>query len=100
MMLSGSATRSLFAVAATLFATTVAGSLAFTPLQAQQPAALVIRLQGDVQVTHGSAAPTPAYVGEQMYAGDGVLPGTGSRAILITRAGSQQIVSERTTIAE
>jgi len=74
-------------------------ALSAAPLAGQEPAALVIRVQGDVDVTHGSAAPTPASVGEQMFVGDGVLPTAGARAILITRAGAQQIVTERTTIA-
>jgi hypothetical protein len=83
---------------ATMFA--LAGPLV-APLAAQgDPAALVIRVQGAVDVTHGRAAPAPAAVGERMFVGDGVLPGTGSRAILITRAGAQQVVTERTTIDE
>ena len=81
------------------WALALAGSQA-APLAAQgDPAALVIRVQGEVDVTHGSAAPAPASVGEQMFVGDGVLPSTGSRAILITRAGAQQVVTERTSIA-
>ena len=71
----------------------------FAPLSAQEPAALIIRLQGDVSVTRGSSAPAPARVGEQVYAGDVVLPSAGARAILITRAGAQQVVTDRTTIA-
>ena len=71
------------------------------PAAAQgDPAALVIRLQGDVDVTHGGSAPEPASVGERMFVGDGVLPESGSRAILITRAGAQQVVTERTTVEE
>jgi len=71
------------------------------PLSGQtDPAALVIRVQGDVDVTHGGAAPVPASVGERMFVGDGVLPESGARAILITRAGAQQVVTERTTIEE
>jgi len=71
------------------------------PLAAQgQPAALIIRVQGGVDVTHGEAPATPAAIGEQMFVGDGVIPDDGSRAILITRAGAQQIVTERTTVAE
>jgi hypothetical protein len=71
------------------------------PVAAQDdPAALVIRVQGDVDVTHGGSAPAPASVGERMFVGDDVLPETGSRAILITRAGAQQVVTERATIAE
>jgi hypothetical protein len=77
-----------------------AAFLLATSLSAQQPAALVIRLQGDVDVVHGSAAPTPAVVGEQMYVGDAVIPRAGGRAILITSAGSQLVVTERTTIAQ
>ncbi len=72
-----------------------------TPLQGQvDPAALVIRVDGDVDVTHGDEPPTPASVGEQMFVGDGVIPDDGSRAVLITRGGAQQIVTEQTTIAE
>ena len=80
----------------------VAAALALAgPLAGQgNPAALVIRVQGAVDVTHGGSAPTPASVGEQMFVGDGVLPSSGARAVLITRAGAQQVVTERTTIAE
>ena len=71
------------------------------PVAAQvDPAALVIRVQGHVDVTHGASVPTPASVGERMFVGDGVLPESGARAILITRAGAQQVVTERTTIEE
>jgi hypothetical protein len=77
-----------------------AAFLLATSLSAQQPAALLIRLQGDVDVVHGSAGPAPAVVGEQMYVGDAVIPRAGGRAILITSAGSQLVVTERTTIAQ
>jgi len=70
------------------------------PLQAQDPVALVIRVQGHVEVRHGDASPSPAAVGEQMFVGDGLLPGDGSRAILMTRTGGRQIVTEETTLAE
>ena len=69
-------------------------------LSAQEPVALVIRLQGDVSLTRGSSAPVAVRVGGQVYAGDVVVPTAGARAILITRAGAQQIVTEPTTIAE
>jgi len=79
----------------------VASLALVAPLAAQSdPAALVIRVQGNVEVTHGETPPAPASVGEQMFVGDGVIPDGGSRAILITRAGAQQIVTEQTTIAE
>jgi hypothetical protein len=70
------------------------------PLQAQDPVALVIRVQGDVAVRHGSSDPAPAAIGEQMFVGDGVFPTAGSRAILITRTGAQQVVTQETTLEE
>jgi hypothetical protein len=70
------------------------------PLQAQDPVALVVRVQGDVAVSHAGADPTPAAIGEQMFVGDDVIPEAGARAILITRAGTQQVVTERTTLEE
>ena len=89
--------RKLIAVASVLTAVVPFAA----PVAAQgEPAALVIRVQGDVDVTHGGSAPAPASVGERMFVGDGVLPQSGSRAILITRAGAQQVVTERTTIDE
>jgi hypothetical protein len=75
------------------------GALA-APLRAQDPVALVVRVQGDVSVRHGAEAPAPAAVGEQMFVGDGVLPRGGARAILITRTGAQQVVTEETTLQE
>ena len=79
-----------------LFAALAVGS----SVSAQEPAALVVRVQGDVAVRHGTAAPTPASVGEQVFVGDGVLPDDGARAILMTRSGGQQVVTEETTISE
>lgn len=69
------------------------------PMSAQDPVALVIRVQGDVDVRHGGEAPAPASVGQQVFAGDGVLPSDGARAILVTSAGAQQVVTEETTMA-
>lgn len=73
-------------------------TLVAAPLVAQDPVALVIRVQGDVSVRHGTEAPAPAVVGERMFAGDGVLPGDGSRAVLVTSAGAQQVVTEELTL--
>jgi hypothetical protein len=69
-------------------------------VQAQTPVALVIRVQGEVHVQHGGEAPSPASVGEQIFAGDGISPASGARAILITRTGTQQVVTEETTLSE
>lgn len=78
----------------------VAALLSATPLRAQDPVALVVRVQGDVDVRHGDAQPGAASVGERMYVGDGVIPGAGARAILITRTGAQQVVTAETTLTE
>ncbi|MEQ9399725.1 MAG: hypothetical protein RJQ04_11235 [Longimicrobiales bacterium] len=71
------------------------------PLAAQEdPAALVVRVSGTVQVRHGGAAPAPATVGERLAPGDEVLPASGSRALLLTRSGATLNVTENTTVAE
>jgi hypothetical protein len=71
------------------------------PVWAQEdPAALVVRLQGDVQVRVGGAAAAPAAVGTLLSAGDEVIPASGARAILITRTGAQQVVTQATTLSE
>ncbi len=81
------------------FSAALIGLALAAPLGAQEdPVALVVRVQGPVDVRHGLEAPAPASVGEQMYAGDGVLPADGSRAILLTRSGSQQVVTEQSTL--
>ena len=77
----------------------LAQNAALEPRQ-EDPAALVIRVQGEVDVVHVGVAPAPASVGERIFAGDEVVPASGARAILITRTGAQQIVTARTTIAE
>jgi len=79
-------------VAALAIAAPVAGQ--------DDPAALVIRIEGDVSVAHDGGPAAPAAVGEQLSVGDVVLPASGSRAILVTRAGAQQVVRSRTTVAE
>jgi hypothetical protein len=98
--LVGTAAPFLRTAAATLLVTTLAMPGASGPVAAQDPAALVVRVQGDVSVARGSAAPTPAFVGERVYVGDAVIPRAGARAVLVTSAGSQLVVTERTTIAQ
>jgi hypothetical protein len=69
------------------------------PLAAQgEPAALVVKLTGGVQVRHGGASAAAA-IGERLLEGDEVLPGTGARAVLITRTGAAQVVTRNTTVA-
>lgn len=74
--------------------------VAAAPLAAQEnPAALVVRLQGEVQFRHGGSTAAAA-VGTRLVTGDEVLPASGARAILITRTGAQQVVTQATTIDE
>lgn len=82
----------------TAAALTAAGGVTASTAAQEEPAALVIRIQGEVDVRHGQSAPRPAAVGERIFEGDGVLPSPGARAILITRAGRQQVVTEETTV--
>jgi hypothetical protein len=70
------------------------------PLAAQDnTAALVVRLQGDVRINRGGGTAAAA-VGSRLDAGDEVVPASGARAILITRTGAQQVVTQTTTIAD
>ncbi|MEX2465483.1 MAG: hypothetical protein WD995_01150 [Gemmatimonadota bacterium] len=66
--------------------------------QTQDPAALVVRVQGVVQVERGAAS-APAAAGLRLLAGDRVVPTGGGRAILVTRSGAQQVVSEPVTLS-
>lgn len=70
------------------------------PAAAQEPAAIVIRVQGDVTVTSAGDDPAAAAVGARVYPGDEVTPADGGRVILITRTGAQQVVTEQTVITE
>lgn len=69
-------------------------------LAAQDPVALIIRIQGEVLVSHAGGPAGPASVGEQIFVGDDISPTDGSRAILITQTGAQQVVTQQTTMAE
>lgn len=62
------------------------------------PVALVVRVQGSVQVKHGSGNPAAAAVGDRLSVGDQVIPASGARAILITRTGAQQVVTSDFTV--
>jgi hypothetical protein len=74
--------------------------IAAAPLGAQDdPAALVLRIRGDVQVRHGGGAWANASVGERLMAGDEVLPGGGALAVLMSPGGGTQRVTEATTVA-
>lgn len=66
--------------------------------QQTPPAALVVKLQGDVGIKHGTST-IPAVVGARLDVGDEVIPAAGARAYLVQRSGQTQVVTARTTIA-
>ena len=69
------------------------------PAAAQDaPAALVVKLQGEVSIRRAGAT-APAAVGARLEPGDEVVPAAGARAYLVHRSGQTQVVAERTTIA-
>jgi hypothetical protein len=51
-------------------------------------------------VTHAGSVPAAASLGERVFVGDEVVPSAGARVILMTSTGAQQVVTERTTVAE
>lgn len=63
----------------------------------EDAAALVVRVQGTVQVERGNES-GPAAVGLRLLEGDELLPVDGGRAILVTPSGAQQVVAEATTV--
>lgn len=66
--------------------------------QQTPPAALVVKLQGEVSIRHG-ASTTPAVVGARLDVGDEIIPAAGARAYLVQRSGQTQVVDASTTIA-
>jgi len=62
------------------------------------PAAVLVKVQGEVQVKLGNAPPLAAAVGTRLGVGDQVLPGAGAEAVVVHRTGRTQVVREATTI--
>ena len=70
------------------------------PVTAQDnTVALVLQVQGEVQVQRTGLPPAAAVVGERLAAGDQVMPASGGRAVLITITGATQRVTEATTVS-
>lgn len=78
--------------------TALAAALITSGAAAQEDAALVMRVSGDVEIRHAGATPAPASVGQRLSAGDEVRPAAGGRAILLTRTGATMNVTEATTL--
>ena len=71
---------------------------AFVPSQQDAPAAVLVKVQGNVQVKLGSAAPVAGTVGARLSVGDQVLPAPGGEAVVVHRTGRTQVVTEATAI--
>ena len=63
----------------------------------EAPAAVVVRVQGAVEVVLGGGAPTPATVGTRLASGDQVIPG-GGVATIVHATGRTERVTEVLTI--
>ncbi len=62
------------------------------------PAAVVVKVEGSVQVQIGGTAPQPARVGARLSPGDQILPSAGARAIVVYQTGATLEVTETLTI--
>jgi hypothetical protein len=68
------------------------------PPSQDAPAAVVVKVEGSVQLQMGDGDPRPAAVGARLSVGDRVLPAAESRAIVVYRTGATRQVTEATTI--
>lgn len=83
----------------TLHLVAAAALLVQAPLGAQDPAALLVQLSGDVRIQRAGGASSSAAVGARLVPGDQVVPASGARAVLILRTGAQQVVTSATTVS-
>ena len=65
----------------------------------EAPVAVMMKIDGDVRVAHGSAPPAAAAVGARLQDGDRVIPGSGATATVVYRTGQKQEITQETTIA-
>ena len=72
--------------------------MALAAVAQEAPAALVVRLEEELNISSGGATWTAA-VGARLTAGDELIPAAASRAHLAHRSRQTQVVSEPTTIA-
>jgi hypothetical protein len=64
----------------------------------ETPAAVLVKLNGSVQVQIGDAGPQAATVGTRLSVGDRIIPGSGAQAIVVFSSGATQTLTETTTI--
>ena len=68
------------------------------PTHQDAPVAVVVKVEGSVQVQVGEGGPQPAGVGVRLSVGDRIIPGAESRAIIVYQTGATRQVAEATTI--
>ncbi len=85
--------KKLFALATVLFLLGAGG----LPFQ-DAPAAVVVKLDGSVQIQIAGAEPQAATVGTRLSVGDRVIPGAGAKAIVVFSSGATQTLTEAFTI--
>jgi len=62
------------------------------------PAAVVVKVTGQVTTRSGEADPVPATVGARLAEGDQLIPAQGAEATVVSRAGRKQVVTQPVTI--
>ena len=62
------------------------------------PAAVVVKLDGPVQIQVGDASPQTATVGMRLSVGDRIIPGADARAIVVFSSGTTRTLTTETTI--
>jgi hypothetical protein len=63
-----------------------------------EPAAVLVKAEGEVLVQVANDDPRPGRVGDKLAAGDRVLPGSGARAVVVHRTGASQTITQAVTI--
>ena len=63
-----------------------------------EPAAVLVKADGEVEIHLDGNDPRPARVGDKLAAGDQVVPGAGSRAVIVHRTGASQEVTSAFTV--
>lgn len=80
-----------------LGALVLVGSLPAWALQ-DGPAAIVVRVNGPVQVEQPNAAPRLATVGTRLNIGDRIRPATGASAVILRRTGAKFTINQPTVL--
>lgn len=64
----------------------------------QGPAAIVVRVHGEVQVEEANAGPRPVTVGTRLNIGDRIRPAPGASAVILHRTGEKFTVNQPTVL--